>query len=61
MNKQENTAQTKQQDKLLETNPNETEVCESPDREFKITIYKKAQKAQINKMRISTDIKIFKE
>lgn len=32
--------QTKKQDKIRETNPNETETYELSDREFKITVTK---------------------
>ena len=40
MKKKENTIQTEEQDNTPETDPNEMEIYELPDRELKITIIK---------------------
>lgn len=68
MKKQGKMAQSMEENKSLEANPKEMEICELPDREFKILVLKKLNNLQKNtdkqlnesgnnawcKMRIST-------
>lgn len=54
----------KEQDKSLETNPKEMEVCELPDRELRITSSKSSMNSGkwcMNKVRVQTKRKCFKK